>query len=81
MADVRVSYNFYNVPEAKQFVIKNIVTKNLEGKLDVYLKRVHAKPDAEVRLDYKIQQNKQGKYEAKFLFKVDGKPFTYANKI
>lgn len=80
MAEVRVSYSFYNVPEIKQFVIKNIVSKNLEWKMDVYLKKLHAKPDAEVSLDYKIQQNKQGKYEAKFLFVVDGKPFAYSNK-
>lgn len=80
MVDVRVSYNFYNVPEIKQFIIKNIVTKNLDGKLDVYLKKVVQKKDAEISLDYKIQQNKQSKYEAKFLFMVDWKPFAYSSK-
>lgn len=77
---IQVTSNFYNVPEIKQFIIKNIVTKNFNGKLDVYLKKVFAKQDAKIRLDYKVQQNKQSKYEAKFLFTVDGKPFAYSNK-
>ncbi len=77
---LRVTSNFYNVPDIKQFIIKNIVTKNFDGKLDVYLKKLSAKKDAEVRLDYKIHQNKQGKYEAKFLFFLDWDRFTYSNK-
>ena len=77
---IHISYNFYNVAEDKQLVIKDIVAKNLEGKMDTYLKKVTVKPDAEIRIDYKIQQNKQGRYEAKFLFGCDGKQFVYNNK-
>lgn len=77
---IQVTSNFYNVPEIKQFVIKNIVTKNFGGKLDVYLKKVFVKKDAQVRLDYKIQQNKQGKYEAKFVFNADWDLFAYSSK-
>ena len=83
MADnqVEVSYSFYNVPGYKQSLIKNIVDKNIEGKLDAYLKKVYTKKDAEVRLNYKIQKNKQGRYEAKFLFDCDGEVFTYSSKV
>jgi len=77
---IQISSNFYNVAEDKQSVIKNIVSKNLEGKLDVYLKKVTTKKDAQIRVDYKIHQNKQGKFEAKFLFYSDGDLFTYSNK-
>ncbi|HCY21344.1 TPA: hypothetical protein DIC40_05890 [Patescibacteria group bacterium] len=68
---VEVSYSFYNVPGYKQTLIKDIVDKNIDGKLDAYLKKVYTKKDAEIRLNYKIQKNKQGRYEAKFLFDCD----------
>jgi len=77
---IQISSNFYNVAEDKQSVIKSIVSKNLEGKLDVYLKKITNKKDAQIRVDYKIHQNRQGKYEAKFLFYADGALFTYSNK-
>ena len=76
----QISYNFYNIPEEKQDVIKTIVGKNVEGKLDTYLKKITSKTDAEVSIEYKIQQNKQWRYEAKFLFDCDGKRFIYTNK-
>ncbi len=78
---VEVSYSFYNVPWYKQTVIKDIVDKNIDGKLDAYLKKVYTKKDAEIRLNYKIQKNKQGRYEAKFLFDCDGQVFTYSSKV
>jgi hypothetical protein len=53
---VEVSYSFYNVPGYKQTVIKDIVDKNIDGKLDAYLKKIYTKQDAEVRLNYKIQK-------------------------
>ena len=56
---IEVSYNFYNVPVYKQTVIKEIVDKNIDGKLDAYLQKVYNKKDAKVRIDYKIQKNKQ----------------------
>lgn len=77
---MKVSYTFYNVPEDKQESIKNLFHKNIDGKMDAYLKKIYTKHDAEVSIDYKIQQNKQGRYEAKFLFDCDGKCFTYNNK-
>lgn len=77
---IQISSNFYNVPEIKQFIIKNIVTRNINGKLDAYLNKILVKKDAQVRIDYKIQQNRQGKYEAKFLFYTDGSLFAYASK-
>jgi hypothetical protein len=79
---VHVSYSFYNVPEDKQEVIKEIVQKNLDVKMDAYFKKILSnKPDAEIKIDYKVDQNKQKRYEAKFLFDFDGKIFSYASKI
>lgn len=78
---VEVSYNFYNVPGYKQTAIKDIVDKNIDWKLDAYLKKVYTKKDAEVRLDYKVQKNKQWRYEARFLFDCDGQIFTYSSKV
>jgi hypothetical protein len=78
---VELSYSFYNVPVYKQRMIKDIVEKNIDGKLDAYLKKVYTKKDAEVRVNYKIQRNKQWRYEAKFLFDCDGQIFTYGSKV
>jgi len=79
--DPIISYKFYNVPQYEQKYIKEIVQKNIIGKADSYLKSIYAnKPDAKVNIDYKIQQNKQNKYEASFRFSYDGKMYVYKNK-
>ncbi|MFA5747630.1 MAG: hypothetical protein WC872_00785 [Candidatus Absconditabacterales bacterium] len=77
-----VSYKFSNIIENEQQEIKDIVEKNINGKLDSYLKKIYSKKEnAEVRIEYNISQNKQKKYEASFLFHYDGKMFPYINKI
>lgn len=77
-----ISYQFVDVPIEKQEIVKDIVQKNLEGKMDSYLKKIYAKKDtAEIRIDYKITENKKGKYEWTFNFAFDGKIFLYNNKI
>ena len=59
-----VAFQFFNVPEDKQRLVKDIVGKNLEGKMDSYFKKIYAKKDtAEIRIDYTIQEDKKGKYE------------------
>ena len=79
---LQVSYSFYQVPEDRQELIKDLVQKNIEGKMDAYFSKVGAnKPDAQIRIEYKIQQNKQKRYEAKFVFSYDGKLYTYVNKM
>ena len=55
-----VSYQFINVPVNMQEIIKEIVQKNLEGKMDSYFKKIYAKKEtAEIRIDYVIAKNKQ----------------------
>ncbi len=77
-----VSHKFYNVPENEQKIIQDIVEKNIEWKMDSYLQKIYAnKHDAEVRIDYKISQNKKKKYEANFNFFYDGKVFPYSNSV
>lgn len=65
----------------KQEIIKNIVKLNIDGKLDAYLKKVYEKHDAEITITYKIHQNKQWRYDSKFLFNSDWDLFTYDNKV
>jgi hypothetical protein len=58
-----ISYQFINVSPDKQELVKDIVQKNLEGKMDSYLKKIYAKKDtAEIRIEYKITEDKKGKY-------------------
>ncbi len=77
-----VSYQFTDVPADKQELVKEIVQKNLDVKMDSYLKKIYTnKDEAEVRIEYKITENKQKKYEWSFNFTYDGKTFLYTNKV
>lgn len=77
-----ISYQFTDVSAEKQEIVKDIVQKNLDVKMDSYLKKIYANKDtAEVRIEYKITENKQKKYEWAFNFIFDGKTFLYTNKV
>lgn len=59
-----ISYQFIDVPEDKQELVKEIVQKNVDVKMDSYLKKIYTNKDtAEIRIEYKITENKQKKYE------------------
>jgi len=75
-----VSFRFYNISQEEQESIKEIVQKNIDVKADSYLKSVYQNKNAVVRIEYKIQQNKQNRYEASFRFFYNGKNFVYKNK-
>ena len=74
-----VSYKFNDVSSADQDLIKDIVQKNLEWKLDSYFKKIFdGKPDAQARIDYTIKFHEQTKkYDADFVFAYDGHEFVY----
>ncbi|MFA7717287.1 MAG: hypothetical protein WC875_01055 [Candidatus Absconditabacterales bacterium] len=77
-----VSYKFNDVPVEVQEQIKTLVQKNIDGKLDSYLKKIYKnKSSAIVRIDYKITCDKKKKYTGDFLFDFDGKNFIYENKV
>lgn len=76
-----ISYQFIDVSTDKQEIVKEIVQKNLDVKMDSYLKKIYNKDTAEVRIEYKITETKQKKYEGVFNFSFDGKTFLYTNKI
>jgi len=77
-----VSYMFTEVPVEVQESIKLLTHKNIEGKLDSNIKKIYKnKANAEVRIDYKINQTKQKRYEGNFLFDFDGKSFVYESKV
>lgn len=77
-----VTYKFYNLTGEEELAIKTIVQKNIEIKADSYLKSIYTtNKDAEVKIDYKIQKNKQNRFEASFRFFYNGKKFIYKNKV
>lgn len=77
-----ISHKFYNIPENEKKIIMDIVEKNIDGKMDSYLQKIYAnKHSAEVRIEYKISQNKKKKYEANFNFFYDGKLFPYNSSV
>ncbi len=74
-----VSYHFVDLSADKQALVKDIVQKNLEGKMDSYFKKIYAnKETAEIRVDYSIVLNKQGKFQGDFKFNFDGKSFKWS---
>lgn len=77
-----ISYTFTDVTQEIQDTIKTIVQKNLEGKMDAYLKKITKnKQDAEIRIEYKFAQDKQKKYSCTFIFDFDGLHFMYESKV
>jgi acetone carboxylase gamma subunit len=77
---VRIHERFYNVEGYKQEKIRDLIQKNLDGKMDSYLKSTAKKKDAEIFLDYKVEKNKRSRYEAKFRLLLDGKQYFYTSK-
>jgi hypothetical protein len=71
---------FVDVSEVMQSDIKKLVQHQLNTKSQSILKKIYAKnPDAKVSIDYTITKNKQGKYEADFVFTADGEKFITAS--
>ncbi|MDR2415366.1 MAG: hypothetical protein LBD75_01840 [Candidatus Peribacteria bacterium] len=71
---------FVDVSEVMQADIKKLVQHQLNNKCQAILKKIYAKnPDAKVAIDYTILKNKQGKYEADFVFTADGEKFVTAS--
>ncbi|NOZ43992.1 MAG: hypothetical protein GXP45_02425 [bacterium] len=76
-----VTYKFYNLSKGEEEKIKTIVQKNIEVKSDSYLKSIFSNnKNAIVKIDYKIQKNKQNRFDASFRFFYNGKSFVYKNK-
>jgi hypothetical protein len=74
-----ISYQFTDVRPENQELVKKLIQKNIEGKMDSYFKKIYTnKETAEIRIDYKITGNKQGKYAGDFKFNYDGKIFTWS---
>jgi len=76
---ISVVYTFTDLSTSDQAFTKEIVQKNLEGKLDSYLKKIITKSaDAIVRIEYKVKYHEiTKKYDADFLFAYDGEEFVY----
>lgn len=73
-----ISYQFIDLPVDRQERIKEIVQKNLDVKMDSYFKKIYTNKDtAEIRIEYRVAKNKQGKYTGDFKFNYDGAIFTW----
>lgn len=79
LAQVKLFPKFNNVSEDDKEFVQEIVQKNLEGKMDSYLKKLlNGKTDAEVSIKYTISFHEESKkYDADFIFKYDGADFIY----
>ena len=74
-----ISYQFVDVPANMQEIVKDLIQKNIEGKMDSYFKKIYTRKDtAEIRIDYIITKNKQGKRKGDFKFNYDGELFKWS---
>ncbi len=78
---IKINYRFVDITPALEEDIKKLVEKNINQKLDRYLKKFLNKEDAEIKIDINISKNKQGKYEGSFRFDLDWQLFVYKNDV
>ena len=50
---------------------------NIETKMDAYFKKVLAHPDARIMITANLERNKDGKFDGRFTFVLDGKTLRY----
>lgn len=67
---------FVDVSDIMQNDVKALVQMQINHKAQAILKKIYSvNPDAKIYIEYTIIKNKQGKYEADFLFNADGEKF------
>ena len=77
MQKPNVVYKLEGITEVMELELKEIVDKNLEGKMESTLKKVYAKW-ADVEVMVKITVSKMSEwYNGSFKFEFDGKSFEY----
>lgn len=50
---------------------------NIEKKMDAYFKKVLVHPDARIMITANLERNKDGKFDGRFTFVLDGKTLRY----
>lgn len=75
-----IKAHFVDVTAIMQQDIEDLVQKQINGKSQSILKKIYSKnPEANVVIEYTIIRNKQGKYEADFIFSADGSKFVVSS--
>lgn len=75
-----VKFKFVNVTENMEADIKKAVEHQLANKGQTILKKIYANNvDAKVTIEYTIERNKSGLYEADFIFNFGGEKFVVEN--
>ena len=73
-----VSYKLYNITDVMKQEVEALVQKNIKEKMTSSFKKLQTKStDVDVKIDIKINRNKQSRYEWTVLFSYDGKVLTY----
>lgn len=73
-----VSYKLYNITDVMRKEVETLVQKNIKEKMTSSLKKLQTKsPDIKIKIDIKINKNKQSRYEWSILFSYDGNVLTY----
>lgn len=78
---INYNYKFDWITEVLKNDIIDLVNKNINGKVNWYLKKILEKKDSKVHIDMDIKKNKQEKYESSFRFDLDWKIIVYKNSV
>ncbi len=64
MENVKVSYKLDNITEVMENEAKELVEKNLNGKMTSAFKKIRTNhPDTDIKLEIHIKKNEQTRYE------------------
>lgn len=78
---VKVAYKLKNITEVMEEEMKEIVEKNLEGKMTSSFKKIFTNhPDTDIMIDITIEKNEQTRYVGVVSLKYAGVMETYDNK-
>lgn len=82
LSKIKISRNIESeINEQTQDSIKLHINKNIETKLDTYLKPVRAhKADAEVRFDNKVEKISEWIYEIRINISIDWKTYSFTKQ-
>ncbi len=78
---VKVSYKLTNITEVMEEEVKELVEKNLEGKMTSSFKKIVANhPDTDIKVDVILEKNEQTRYVGSITLSYAGKSENYNNK-
>lgn len=77
--DHKINVKFFSesLTEEVEKSIRMYLDTNIDKKMDAYFKKVLSHPDARIMINVNIEKNRDGKFDGKFTFTLNGKTMRY----